>query len=232
MAAGSSLAPAVVKPAPFNAGSVKIALAQNSGVGDYFQKWTSGATQQANAVGFEMQKYDAQADKARQVTDMQTAIGLGVKGIIVDHGNVDTMCPPNAVFTSQNDESLASIVLTQAATDLGEGVRHRDPGSISSRASRTRGSQGCARLCYPPAPRAFDVFALTSCRRDSGLPSYALATIRVSPRSRASWRRSFQRGFLDAVLRQSRASSLHRRKHAFLESFPESSRQQAKPISI
>jgi simple sugar transport system substrate-binding protein len=140
----TTTAPAVAKPAPFNAGPVKIALVQNSGAGDYFQQWTNGATQQANAVGFEMQKYDAQADNAKQVTDMQTAIGSGVKGIIVDHGNADTMCPlinkavdagipvvvydvdirkcaPKAVFTSQNDESLASTVLAQAATDLGKG---------------------------------------------------------------------------------------------------------------
>lgn len=132
------------KPTPFNAGPVKIALVQNSGAGDYFQQWTNGATQQVNAVGFEMQKYDAQADNAKQATDMETAIGSGVKGIIVDHGNADTMCPlinkavnagipvvvydvdirkcaPKAVFTSQNDESLASTVLAQAATDLGKG---------------------------------------------------------------------------------------------------------------
>ena len=132
------------KPAPFDAGPVKIALVQNSGAGDYFQQWTNGANLQATAVGFEMQKYDAQADNAKQATDMETAIGSGVKGIIVDHGNADTMCPlinkavdagisvvvydvdirkcaPKGVFTSQNDESLASTVLAQAATDLGKG---------------------------------------------------------------------------------------------------------------
>ena len=30
---------AATKPAPFNAGPVKIALVQNSGAGDYFQQW-------------------------------------------------------------------------------------------------------------------------------------------------------------------------------------------------
>ena len=34
---------AASKPAPFNAGAVKIALVQNSGAGDYFQQWTNGA---------------------------------------------------------------------------------------------------------------------------------------------------------------------------------------------
>ena len=134
---------AVSKPAPFDAGLVKIALVQNSGAGDYFQQWTNGAKKQATAVGFDMQIYDAQADNAKQATDMETAIGSGVAGIIVDHGNADTMCPginkaidagipvvvydndirkcaPRAVFTSQSDEALASAVLGQAVKDLGK----------------------------------------------------------------------------------------------------------------
>lgn len=133
------------KPAPFSSGPVKIALVQNSGAGDYFQQWTSGAKQQATAVGFEMQVYDAQADNAKQATDMETAIGSGVAGIIVDHGQADTMCPlinkavdagipvvvydieittcaPKAVETAQSDADLAQLVLTQMATDIGTGV--------------------------------------------------------------------------------------------------------------
>jgi len=81
------------KPAPFDAGPVKIAIVQNSGAGDYFQQWTNGANKQAEAIGFEVQVYDAQADNAKQATDMETAIGSGVAGIIVDHGQADTMCP-------------------------------------------------------------------------------------------------------------------------------------------
>ena len=134
---------AATKPAPFNAGKVKIAIVQNSGAGDYFQQWTNGAKLQAAAIGFDMQIYDAQADAAKQTTDMATAIGSGVKGIIVDHGNADTMCPginkaidagipvvvydtdirkcaPRAVFSSQSDESLAALVLGQAVIDLGK----------------------------------------------------------------------------------------------------------------
>lgn len=141
--AGTTEAATATMPAPFDAGPVKIALVQNSGAGDYFQQWTNGANLQSKAIGFEMQTYDAQADAAKQATDMETAIGSGVKGIIVDHGNADTMCPginkaiaagiavvvydvdirkcaPTAVFTSQSDESLASLVLAQAATDLGK----------------------------------------------------------------------------------------------------------------
>lgn len=136
---GSATAP---KPAPFSAGPVKIALVQNSGAGDYFQQWTNGAKQQATAAGFEMQVYDAQADNAKQATDMETAIGSGVKAIIVDHGQAATMCPlikkatdqgipvvvydieitdcaPKAVETSQSDADLAKLVLTQMTTDVG-----------------------------------------------------------------------------------------------------------------
>jgi len=134
------------KPAPFDAGPVKIAIVQNSGAGDYFQQWTNGANKQAEAIGFEVQIYDAQADNAKQATDMETAIGSGVAGIIVDHGQADTMCPlinkaldagipvvvydvataecaPNAVTTQQSDASLAQAVLDQMALDLGKDVK-------------------------------------------------------------------------------------------------------------
>lgn len=132
-------------PAPFGGEPVKIALVQNSGAGDYFQQWTNGAQQQAAAVGIELDVYDAQADNAKQATDMETAIGSGVAGIIVDHGQADTMCPliaqatdagipvvvydieitecaPNAVETAQSDADLATLVLTQMAADLGADI--------------------------------------------------------------------------------------------------------------
>ncbi len=135
----------VAMPAPFDAGPVKIAIVQNSGAGDYFQQWTNGARQQAEAIGFEVQVYDAQADNAKQATDMETAIGSGVAGIIVDHGQTDTMCPlindalaagipvviydiavqdcaPDAVQTQQSDASLADLVLTQMRADLGSDI--------------------------------------------------------------------------------------------------------------
>ena len=92
-----------------------------------------------------MQRYDAEADDARQAADMKTAIGSGVAGIIVDHGRSPTLCPlinqatdagiavvvydvkvadcaPKAVETAQNDADLATLVLTQMAKDIGDGV--------------------------------------------------------------------------------------------------------------
>ncbi len=139
---GTTEATTAAAPAPFDAGPVKIAIVQNSGAGDYFQQWTNGAMQQAEAVGFDVQLYDAQADNAKQATDMETAIGSGVVGIIVDHGQTDTMCPlindaldagifvviydiaiadcaPRAVQTQQSDASLADLVLGQMLEDIG-----------------------------------------------------------------------------------------------------------------
>ncbi|TWF75004.1 monosaccharide ABC transporter substrate-binding protein (CUT2 family) [Pseudonocardia hierapolitana] len=133
------------QPAPFAGDEpVRVALVQNSGAGDYFQQWTNGARQQAAALGIELQVYDAQADNARQATDMQTAIGSGVQAIIVDHGQSDTMCPlindglaaglpvviydveisacaPDAVETAQDDANLASLILGKMTEDLGQG---------------------------------------------------------------------------------------------------------------
>jgi simple sugar transport system substrate-binding protein len=132
-------------PAPFSEKTVKIAIVENSGAGDYFQQFRNGAVQQATAMGIEFEIYDAQADNAKQVTDMETAIGSGVDGIIVRHGNSDTMCPlinkaldagipvvvydvvtlecaPRAIQTSQSDFDLAKTVLTQMEADMGKDV--------------------------------------------------------------------------------------------------------------
>ena len=142
---GTAEEPTAEAPAPFDEGPVKIAIVQNSGAGDYFQQWTNGAMQQAEAIGFEVQVYDAQADNAKQATDMETAIGSGVTGIIVDHGQTDTMCPlindaldagikvviydiaiaecaPDAIQTQQSDASLADLVLGQMLEDMGSDV--------------------------------------------------------------------------------------------------------------
>lgn len=132
-------------PAPFSDRVVRIALVENSGAGDYFQQFRNGAIQQAEAIGIEYEVYDAQADNAKQATDMETAIGSGVDGIIVRHGNSDTMCPlinkaidagipvviydvevtdcaPRAIETSQSDYDLAKTVLTQMVADIGAGA--------------------------------------------------------------------------------------------------------------
>ena len=140
-AAASQGAAGDAKPAPFDKGPVKIAMVRQSGAGDYFQQWGLGATKQAQALGFDMQVYDAQADNAAQATQMQTAIDSGVAGIIVDHGLADTMNPliqtaldkgipvvvydvettdSRVVHTTQSDADMATKVLTQMLSDLGK----------------------------------------------------------------------------------------------------------------
>jgi simple sugar transport system substrate-binding protein len=132
------------KPAPFDAGPVKIAMVRQSGAGDYFQQWGNGAAAQAEAIGFEMQVYDAQADNATQATQMQTAIDSGVAGIIVDHGLADTMNPliaaaidkgipvvvydvetidDRVVHTTQSDADMATKVLEVMAKDMGSAAQ-------------------------------------------------------------------------------------------------------------
>ncbi len=144
-AAAASAAPtACAAPAPFGSGKVKIAMVRQSGAGDYFQQWGGGAQKQADALGFDMQVYDAQADNATQATQMQTAIDSGVAGIIVDHGLADTMNPlikqaldkgipvvvydvettdPRVIHTTQSDADMATKVLTVMANDLGKGAQ-------------------------------------------------------------------------------------------------------------
>ena len=140
VASAAAAASMCAKPAPFDAGPVKIAMVRQSGAGDYFQQWGGGSQKQADALGFQMQVYDAQADNATQATQMQTAIDSGVAGIIVDHGLADTMNPlikqaldknipvvvydvettdPRVIHTTQSDADMATKVLTVMTNDLG-----------------------------------------------------------------------------------------------------------------
>lgn len=132
-------------PAPFDSGAMRIAIVQQSGQGDYFQQYLNGTEQQAAALGVKLDVYDAQGDNAKQATMLDQAIASGVKGIIVRHGNADTLCPgvnnaigqgipvviydveiqacaPDAVQTQQSDAEMASLVLDQMLTDVGANV--------------------------------------------------------------------------------------------------------------
>ena len=102
-------------PAPFSDGTVKIALVENSGAGDYFQQFRNGAVQQFEAMGVEFEIYDAQADNAKQATDMETAIGSGVDAIIVRHGNSDTMCP---LINDALDKGIPVVIDTLSGRSL------------------------------------------------------------------------------------------------------------------
>lgn len=133
-------------PAPFDRDDLKIAIVQNSGQGDYFQQYLNGTRQQAEALGMELDVYDAQGDNATQAVQLDQAIGSGVDGIIVRHGFPDTLCPgvneaieqgipviiydveiqqcaPDAVQTQQSDVEMASLVLDKMVEDVGSDVQ-------------------------------------------------------------------------------------------------------------
>ena len=129
------------KPAPFDAGRVKIALVRQSGAGDYFEQWAAGAKAQATALGIDLAVYDAQADNAKQATDLSTAIGSGVGAIIVDHGFPATIEPlidravdkgvsvitydvattnPKAITTDQDDAAIATAAIGALSAAIGK----------------------------------------------------------------------------------------------------------------
>ncbi|MFJ2258869.1 substrate-binding domain-containing protein [Streptomyces sp. NPDC087844] len=146
--AGDSAAPAATatgkKPAPFSGGKVKVALVRQSGAGDYFEQWGNGAKAQAKALGIDLTVYDAQADNAKQATDLSSAINSGAKTIIVDHGFPATIQPEidkavkkgikvvvydvettnkSVVSTKQDDASMAQAVLDVMADELGKDAK-------------------------------------------------------------------------------------------------------------
>ena len=133
-------------PAPFNTDkAVEIALVRQSGAGDYFEGWGAGAAAQAKATNIHLTISDARNDNAKQASDLEQAIANKPDAIIVDHGLTDTLQPlitkavaagiPIAVYdlaltdatgvvtTSQSDESMASGVLDQLVTDVGDGAK-------------------------------------------------------------------------------------------------------------
>jgi len=133
-------------PAPFDKKGAKVALVQQSGQGDYFQQYLNGTKQQASALGVDLQVYDAQGDNAQQATLLEQAIQSKPAGIIVRHGNTDTLCPgvneainagipiviydvaiqgcaPKAVQTQQDDAVMAGLVLDQMFKDVGKDAK-------------------------------------------------------------------------------------------------------------
>jgi simple sugar transport system substrate-binding protein len=132
-------------PAPFDGDPVKVALVRQSGAGDYFESWGSGAAAQAKVANIDLTVTDARNDNAKQASDLEQAIASKPDAIIVDHGLTDTLQPlitkavdagiPIAVYdlaltdskgvitTSQSDESMAKGVLDQLIKDVGDGAK-------------------------------------------------------------------------------------------------------------
>ncbi|MET7473981.1 substrate-binding domain-containing protein [Streptomyces sp. NPDC005648] len=143
-AAASASAATGKKPAPFDKGAVKVALVRQSGAGDYFEQWGNGAKAQAKALGIDLTVYDAQADNAKQATDLSSAINSGAQAIIIDHGFPATIQPEidqavkkgikvvvydvetktqGVVSTEQDDASMAQAVLDVMAKSVGRNAK-------------------------------------------------------------------------------------------------------------
>ncbi|WP_316766523.1 substrate-binding domain-containing protein [Streptomyces sasae] len=142
--AASASAATGKKPAPFSKGTVKVALVRQSGAGDYFEQWGNGAKAQAKALGIDLTVYDAQADNAKQATDLSSAINSGAQAIIIDHGFPATIQPEidqavkkgikvvvydvdqtnkSVVSTEQDDASMAQAVLDVMAKTVGKNTK-------------------------------------------------------------------------------------------------------------
>ena len=73
-------------PSPFDKGDVKIALVGYISGGDFFEAYQSGAEAQAKKLGVDLHVFPGKQDAALEREQIEQAINLGVKGIVIDHG--------------------------------------------------------------------------------------------------------------------------------------------------
>ena len=128
-------------PAPFDKGGVKIALVGYISGGDFFEAFQSGAQRQAKALGVDLRIFPGKQDAALEREQIEQAINLNVKGIVIDHGlpeslkdvaqkaldagikvvafdvNLDN---PKIPQVEQSDHLLARLSLEQAIKENGE----------------------------------------------------------------------------------------------------------------
>ena len=121
---------------------LQVALVRQSGVGDYFEQWGSGFDAQVEAAGGEVSLFDARGDNGEQVTQFTDAINSEPDVIVVDHGLADSLNPKideaidagipvvvydvaisnqDALYMSQDDESLAGLILDQIKSENPDG---------------------------------------------------------------------------------------------------------------
>jgi len=128
-------------PAPFDKGGVKVALVTFISAGDFFQSYQAGAQKQAKALGIDLQIFSGRQDAAAQREQVEQAINLGVQGIIIDHGQPESLKDvaqkaldagikvvafdvdlgnPAIPQVEQSDHELAKTALEQAISDNGK----------------------------------------------------------------------------------------------------------------
>src|ERR1700677_1409350 len=127
-------------PAPFDRGGVKIALVSYLSQGDYFEAFEAGVARQAKVLGVDLRIFQGKQDAAQQRDQIEQAIDLGVNGLIVSHGQPESLKDvvqkaldagikvvakdvdlgnPKVPLISQNDHEIARQVLDQALKDNG-----------------------------------------------------------------------------------------------------------------
>jgi simple sugar transport system substrate-binding protein len=142
LAMGSARAAGIAgAPAPFDQGGVKIALVGLISAGDFFEAVQAGAQKQAKALGVDLRIFPGHNDPAEQRNQVEQAINLGVKAIIIDHGHPEALKDvaqealdkgikvvafdvnldnPKIPQIEQSDHDLASVVIDQALADNGK----------------------------------------------------------------------------------------------------------------
>jgi simple sugar transport system substrate-binding protein len=127
-------------PEPFDKGGVKFALVSYISAGDFFQAYQAGAQAQAKALGIDLRIFPGRQDAAEQRDQIEQAINLGVKGLVIDHGlpealkdvaqkaidagikviafdvNLDN---PRIPQVEQSDHALSRLALEQVVKDNG-----------------------------------------------------------------------------------------------------------------
>lgn len=127
-------------PPPFDQGGVKIALVRYLSAGDFFQAYEAGAQAQARALGIDLRLFPGRQNASEQRAQIEQAINLGVKAIVIDHGlpeslkdvaqkaldagikvvafdvNLDN---PKISQVEQDDHALARLALQQAIKENG-----------------------------------------------------------------------------------------------------------------
>ena len=73
-------------PAPFDKGDVKLALVGFISAGDFFEAYQSGAQAQAKKLGVDLRIFPGKQDPALERDQIEQAINLGAKAIVIDHG--------------------------------------------------------------------------------------------------------------------------------------------------
>src|SRR6201986_4418163 len=92
MSLGGALADGIKgAPPPFDKGGVKIALVSYLSQGDYFEAYEAGVARQAKALGLDLHIFQGKQDAALQREQIEQAISLGVQGIIVSHGQPESL---------------------------------------------------------------------------------------------------------------------------------------------